>query len=47
MPLIELHKGKIFPKSMSGNDILNLLLNECKKKSIDFFYKGSINPRFI
>jgi predicted Rossmann fold flavoprotein len=41
-PLIELQKGKIFPKSLNSKDVLELFLDLCKKKNIRINYEQTI-----
>lgn len=35
-------KGKIFPKSLKSQDVLNVLLEECRRRSIEIHYESAV-----
>ncbi|HOV12769.1 MAG TPA: NAD(P)/FAD-dependent oxidoreductase [Spirochaetota bacterium] len=42
LKMVEMNDGKIFPKTLKSTDVLNILLNECKKLGVTINYNESV-----
>lgn len=42
LEFITTEKGKVFPKSLKSQDVLNVLLEECRRRSIEIHYESAV-----
>ena len=42
LEFITTEKGKVFPKSLKSQDVLNILLEECRRRSIEIHYESAV-----
>lgn len=42
LEFITTEKGKVFPKSLKSQDVLNVLLEECRRRSIEIYYESAV-----